>query len=62
MTRKSQEPDRQDAETIPEALSLDTAGAARLVGVEEDQVLDWRDRGDRVVVVTRDGRKMEGQR
>lgn len=37
------------------------AAVARAVGILPAQVLDWRDHGDRLVVVTVDGRKLEAR-
>lgn len=40
------------------AKAMTAAGAAKAVKVGADEVLDFRDYGTHVVVVTRDGRKL----
>lgn len=37
------------------------AGKTKEVPVAEDEVLSWAKRGDRIVVVTTDGQKLEGK-
>lgn len=53
--------------TAPEAAAPEAAApptdeqkVAALVGCSAENILVWRDYGDRVVVVTRDGQKLTG--